>query len=80
MSLGRLTDIFRSVFKQPDLILKPELTARDVEGWTSLAQLNLVVEIEAEFGVVLEIEEIAEIEDIGGIVSAMQAKGCDLSW
>lgn len=80
MKIDQLTDICRRVFEEPDLVLKPELTAREIGGWTSLAQLNLLIEIEDEFGVVLELEEIAEIENVGGIVEAIKARGVDLTW
>ena len=30
-----LTDTFHDVFMRDDLVLKPELTAKDVEGWDS---------------------------------------------
>ena len=43
------------------------------EKWDSIGQLNLVVELEMEFGVYLEPEEIGEmksVEDIKRILSA----------
>ena len=42
--------------------------------WDSLAQLNLVVELESEFGVTLEPEEIAEMTSFEKIIKVLKAK------
>jgi len=44
--------------------LKLDTTADDVAAWDSVAQVNIVSEIEAEFGVSIPIEKIAEIHRI----------------
>jgi acyl carrier protein len=36
----------------------------DVQAWDSLAQINIISEIEAEFGVSIPIEEVAQIRHI----------------
>lgn len=36
-----LTEIFRNVFMRDDLVLRPELTAKDVKGWGSFKQARL---------------------------------------
>src|SRR5690349_7176797 len=42
----RLQDIFRDVFNDPALAVNDRTTAADVEGWDSLAHINLVIAIE----------------------------------
>jgi acyl carrier protein len=44
--------------------LKLDTTTDDVAAWDSVAQVNIVSEIEAEFGVSIPIEKIAEIHRI----------------
>jgi acyl carrier protein len=44
--------------------LKLDTTSDDVESWDSVAQVNIVSEIEAEFGVSIPIERITEIRKI----------------
>jgi acyl carrier protein len=44
--------------------LKLDTTADDVAAWDSVAQVNIVSEIEAEFGVSIPIEKITEIRRI----------------
>ena len=35
MSLKKLTDLFRETFEDESLVLRPDLTAQDVEKWDS---------------------------------------------
>jgi acyl carrier protein len=45
-----------------------------VEGWDSLSNLRLFAEIEAAFDVVFQGAEIAALENVGGMVDAIQRK------
>lgn len=42
--------------------------------WDSLAQLNLVVELESEFGISLEPEEIGTMQSYNDIISLLKKK------
>ena len=44
------------------------------EKWDSMGQLNLVIELESEFDVTLEPEEIGEITSFADIVRILKAK------
>ena len=45
------------------------------EKWDSMGQLNLVVELESEFDVSLEPEEIGEMKSFEDIVKILKSKG-----
>ena len=45
-TLERLERIFREVFNNDSLILRDDMTSRDIEGWDSLAHINLMFSIE----------------------------------
>ena len=45
------------------------------EQWDSMGQLNLVVELESEFNVKLEPEEIAEMTAFDDIIKVLKTKG-----
>ena len=47
------------------------------EKWDSMGQLNLVVELETEFDVSLEPEEIGEMKCFDDIVRILKAKGIE---
>ena len=39
---GGLTEIFHDVFMRDDLVLTPELSAKDVKGWDSFKQIEII--------------------------------------
>ena len=45
------------------------------EKWDSMGQLNLVVELESEFDVTLEPEEIGEMKSFNDIIRVLKSKG-----
>ena len=47
------------------------------EKWDSMGVLNLVVELESEFDVSLEPEEIGEMKSFNDIVRILKAKGVE---
>ncbi len=44
------------------------------DKWDSMGQLNLVVELESEFGVTLEPEEIGEMRSFNDIIRILKTK------
>lgn len=48
------------------------------EKWDSMGQLNLVVELESEFDVTLEPEEIGEMKCFNDIVRILKSKGVEV--
>ena len=44
------------------------------ENWDSMGQLNLVVELESEFDITLEPEEIGEMKSFGDIIRILKSK------
>ena len=47
------------------------------EKWDSMGQLNLVVELESEFDVTLEPEEIGEMKSFKDILKLLKDKGVE---
>jgi len=47
------------------------------EKWDSMGQLNLVVELESEFDMTLEPEEIGEMKSYNDILKILQSKGIE---
>jgi acyl carrier protein len=47
------------------------------EKWDSMGQLNLVVELESEFDVTLEPEEIGEMKSFNDIIRILKGKGVE---
>lgn len=70
----RLTGIFRSLFGLPSLVLRDELTARDVPGWDSLNHVSLMVEVENAFGLRFTSDEIAALNCVGDLKALIERK------
>jgi acyl carrier protein len=71
---SRLTGIFRTLFNDPGLELRDDLTARDVAGWDSLNHVNLMILIEEEFGVRFSTGEVSALQDVGELKRLLAAK------
>ena len=70
----RLTEIFRDIFDDDALVLSPELTAQDVEGWDSIAHIRLALTVEKAFGVKFSAGEVGNLKNVGEFVSLIQSK------
>jgi len=71
---SRLAGIFRTLFNDPGLELRDDLTARDVAGWDSLNHVNLMILIEEEFGVRFTTGEVSALQDVGELKRLLAAK------
>ncbi len=70
----RLTPIFREVFDDPALVLRPETGPGDIAEWDSVAQVRLVLAIEEAFGVRFDTEEVADLHCVGDFVAALKRR------
>lgn len=72
--LQKLTDIFRDVFDDPKLVLTPETTAADIDGWDSMAHITIVVEAEQRFGIKFRTSEIEGLHNVGDFAALIAAR------
>ena len=70
----RLTSVFRDVLDEDDLVLTPEITADDVDGWDSLSHIRLVLAVSKYFGVKFSASEIGGLKNVGEFVELIQKK------
>jgi acyl carrier protein len=63
-----LTDIFRDAFADNKMILTPELSARDVQGWDSLKQITIVVATERKFAIRIRSRDLDRMRNVGDLV------------
>ena len=73
-NLNKLTDIFRTLFNYPDLVLHDGLVAADVPGWDSFNHINLIISIEEEFGIRFTSEEVAGMKYAGDLKRILALK------
>jgi acyl carrier protein len=55
-------------------LLKLDSAVGEIEAWDSVAQINIVSEVEEEFGVSIPIEKIAELHTIRDFLLYLRAK------
>lgn len=70
----RLQEIFRDVFDDEELEIRDDMSAKDIEDWDSLAQINLIIAIEKEFGVKFNLEEVSKLKNIGEMLVQIRIK------
>ena len=54
--------------------IQDELAVGDILEWDSLAHMRIITALEVDFGVVLDIEQTLDIEDVDDIVEAVTDK------
>ena len=64
---GALTEIFHDVFMRDDLVLKPELSAKDVQGWDSFKQIEIIMATEERFGMKFTTRELDSLQCVGDL-------------
>lgn len=69
--LARLRDVLAGFFNNPGLAVDASTTARDVRGWDSLANVELMVEIEEAFGIRFRTGEVAGLKNVGELVGVI---------
>ena len=72
--LEKLSSIFRILFNRPDLELNDNLSAKDVLGWDSFNHVNLIINIEEEFGVRFSNDEVGGMQNVGNLKKLLATK------
>jgi acyl carrier protein len=71
---AEVRSIIAEILDQPDLQVNPNTRADDVEGWDSFNHINIVVAVEAHFGVKINTAEIEELRNVGELVALIERK------
>jgi acyl carrier protein len=71
---GAMTEIFQDVFMRDDLVLKADLSAKDVKGWDSFKQIEIVMATEERFGMKFTTRELDSLQNVGDLVRVVAAK------
>jgi acyl carrier protein len=71
---SRIQEVFRTVFEKPDLVLRDDMQAKDVEGWDSLNHVTLIMTIEDEFNIKFTTKEVMGFQNVGEMLSCLRGK------
>jgi acyl carrier protein len=73
-----LQAIFREVFDDPTIELRAEMTAKDIEGWDSVAHIDLLIAVERALGIKFATAEMSRLKEpdqnIGSFVQLIDSK------
>ncbi|OMG64115.1 acyl carrier protein [Stutzerimonas balearica] len=72
--LNALTEVFRDVFDDDDIVLTPDTTANDIDGWDSQTHVLLIVAAEQRFGVKFRTAELESLKNVGHFAELIRAK------
>jgi acyl carrier protein len=72
--LSKIQEILREELEQEGIVLKPETTASDVQGWDSLTHVQLISVIEKSFKVRFSSREIFQWKNVGEMVESLAVK------
>ena len=69
--LVELAAIFQDVFGREGIVISADTSAKDVEGWDSVAHMKLILAIEKHFGIKLKLREIVRFKKVGDMCRAI---------
>lgn len=70
----RLNEVFCQVFDDDEILIAPEMTANDVDGWDSLSHVNLIVAIESSFDIRFSQKEVLTFKNVGDLLRCIAGK------
>ena len=70
----QLTEIFRDVFMRDGLQLKPQLTAKDIPGWDSFKQIEIILGVEARYGIKFHTRDLDALQNVGDLARTVLSK------
>jgi acyl carrier protein len=69
-----LTEIFHDVFMRDDLALTPDLTAKQVQGWDSFKQIEIIMATEERWNIKFNTRELDSLQSVGDLVRLIGTK------
>ena len=70
----KLTELFRELFADDSIVLTPQTTANDIDGWDSFNHISVIVAVETRFGIKMSTAEIERLANVGALVAAIENK------
>jgi acyl carrier protein len=69
-----LQDVFRQVFGNAKLAIQPDMSPNDIDGWDSMAHVNLIAAVELRFKIKFDTKELRKIRTVGDLGTLVDAK------
>lgn len=72
--IEKITEIFREVFGDNNIVINDEMTANDVENWDSLTHMLMITKVEETFGIKFKLKELNKLKRAGDLVLCIESK------
>ena len=72
--LVKLTNIFREIFNDREILINNKMTAQDIDNWDSLTHMLLISKIEEEFEIKFKLKELNNLNNVGNLVKIINEK------
>ena len=69
-----LEPIFHDVFMRDDIKLTPSMTAKDIEGWDSFKQIEIILAVEGQYRIKFNTRELDSLLSVGDLVRVIASK------
>ena len=73
-TIEKVNNIFRMVFDDEQINIRPEMTANDVDGWDSLSHVNLILAVEKSFNIKFTQKELLTFKNVGDLLRSIDSK------
>jgi len=70
----KLTAVFREVFDDASIVIRDDMTAKDVANWNSVSHIDMICMVEEAFGIQLTTREVAVLKSVGELVVLIEGK------
>lgn len=72
--LKKLTAVFHEVFNDNSIVLRDDITAKDVEKWDSLTHMLMITKVEETFGIKFKFRELNKLKNVGDLCDTIAGK------
>lgn len=72
--IEKLTTVFQEVFNDNNIVLRDDMTAKDVENWDSLTHMLMITKVEETFGIKFKLKELNKLKMVGDLISVVESK------
>ena len=60
------------VFENNSIVVSPEMTAKDVEKWTSMTNVIFIAEVEKEFNFKFHFRDVMGMKNVGDLIKVIE--------
>ena len=70
--LKKIEKNVRALFMDETIVVTMEMVSSDVEGWDSFEHVNLLINLEEEFNIKFNINDVIKINNVGELVELIK--------